>query len=71
MESLVIVKKTVTVNAKSNLAHTAHHARKVLFFRSLRYDSNAPALYIIKYYNTLYSDFDEEEYGNLGEVETR
>jgi len=35
MESLVIVNKNVTVNDISNFAHTAHHARRVVFIGNL------------------------------------
>ncbi len=33
-ESLVIINKRVMMNFKSNFAHTAHHTRRVVFFRN-------------------------------------
>jgi len=35
VESLVIVNEDVTVNDISNFAHTAHHARRVVFSGNL------------------------------------
>jgi len=37
LESLVIVNKCVTMNNKSNFAHTAHHTRRVAFLGNSQY----------------------------------
>jgi len=64
VESLVIVCEHNTVNFKSNSAHTAHHARKVVKDRKLIW-------YLKSTLDLKFAVIVEPLIGNLSEVDTR